>query len=57
MDYKRLNQEDLELAKSLIKYRKLGIRWCRLSKRYDRPVPELKRLICLYKDKYDRKRC
>jgi len=38
----------VNIGRFVIYYRKLGVRWCRLSKQYNLTIPELKRLRCLY---------
>jgi len=41
-------KEQLRIGYQIYEYRKLKMRWCKLHIMFDKPIPELKRLRCLY---------
>ena len=41
-------KEQLRIGYQIYEYRKIKMRWCKLSQMFDKQIKELKRLRCLY---------
>jgi len=44
-----ITKEELRIGYQINEYRKIKMRWCKLSRMFNMPVKNLKRLQCLYK--------
>jgi len=43
-----LTKDERDIAVELVNFRKRGIRWCHLEKKYGLEKKELKRIMCIY---------
>jgi hypothetical protein len=48
-------KKELLIGYQINEYKKIKMRWCKLSRMYNLPIAELKRLRCLYRASLDDK--